>query len=165
MEQNNILRDKWQRFILLSILVIYIAILSYGLFFAESMDRTMFHGTYNMEPFREILRNLRYANELGLRFVAINLGGNILAFLPFGFLIAAFWHPDNRPHFLAVITLSVIFSIVVECLQYHTAVGVADVDDIILNTTGAAIGYEADIIIRRLLYSPCSRPISAKEPV
>ena len=65
----------------------YVAALIYCLFFAEGYGRVDGVYDYNVRPFREIWRYLRYWKILGIRTVVLNLGGNILGFVPFGALL------------------------------------------------------------------------------
>lgn len=141
-----------------ALLIIYLAVLSYGLFFAERFGRTMAHGSYNMEPFREIGRYLRYADQLGWQIVAVNLLGNIIVFLPFGFLIPSLLPANDKKHPLAIAGLSLLFSAAVEVLQYLTAVGAADVDDVMLNTVGGFLGYLCYVGWRLLRYGRVNLP-------
>lgn len=70
--------------------------------------------------------------------IVINVFGNILMFIPFGFLGIAF------PKFNDFKTLIINFLsaiILIESLQYFTRLGVFDIDDIILNTIGVAVGF------------------------
>ncbi|MBR1633749.1 MAG: VanZ family protein [Lachnospiraceae bacterium] len=135
-----------------ALLIIYLALLSYGLFFAESFGRTIEHGSYNIQPFREIGRYIEYADMFSWQIVAVNLLGNILVFLPFGFLIPSLLPANDKKHPLAITGLSLLFSAVVEVLQYLTAVGAADVDDVILNTIGGFLGYLCYVSWRILRY-------------
>ena len=67
----------------IAILIIYLAILSYGLFFSEYMGRTGGREfSYNLIPFKEILRYIIRAGQIGSFSVLINLFGNIIAFIP-----------------------------------------------------------------------------------
>lgn len=70
--------------------------------------------------------------------IIINILGNVLIFVPFGFLGIIFPKLNN---FWDLI-LDFLFAIILtEGLQYFTRLGVFDIDDIILNTAGAAIGF------------------------
>ena len=60
----------------------------YGLFFifSEQFGRVpsdTYH--YNLKPFTEIKRYLNYAKEIGSFYVILNLLGNVVCFMPFGF--------------------------------------------------------------------------------
>ena len=70
--------------------------------------------------------------------VLINVFGNIIMFTPFGFLGIVFPKLDDFKT-LIINFLSAI--IIIESLQYFTRLGVFDIDDVILNTIGVAIGF------------------------
>ena len=73
-----------------------------------------------------------------LKTVITNVFGNILMFMPFGFLGIVFPKLNNFP----VLILDFLFAIIlVESLQYFTRLGVFDIDDVLLNTFGVAIGF------------------------
>lgn len=120
---------------------LYIVLMVYFLFFAESMGRNLstseYH--YNLHPFREIRRYLVYYRILGPYTVFLNLVGNVLAFVPFG-LFFPLLSRKNRS-FWKVTLISFEVSLGVEVIQLVTRVGSCDVDDMILNTLGGMIGY------------------------
>ena len=69
----------------------------------------------------------------------LNLEGNVIGFLPFGFFLPIL---SRRLRNGAVVTaLGFGLSLLVESIQLVFKVGCFDVDDLILNTLGAAIGY------------------------
>lgn len=119
----------------------YFAVLFYFLFFSEKMGRTyserVFH--YNLVPFYEIKRFLKYYEVLGIEVVVLNLAGNVVAFMPFGFFLPVFSERCKR--FLNTVFYSFELSLLVELIQLVTKVGSFDVDDIILNTLGGALGF------------------------
>jgi len=69
----------------------------------------------------------------------INLFGNIVLFLPYGFWAHECFSKKNNNLFFVLIT-GVLISIIIECCQKIFSLGVFDVDDIILNTIGVLIG-------------------------
>jgi glycopeptide antibiotics resistance protein len=74
--------------------------------------------------------------------------GNIILFVPFGFFLSVLLKSKN----LIVITIyGFLFSLIIEATQYFTRKGVAELDDLILNTLGAAIGF----FMYKLLYNKC----------
>jgi Glycopeptide antibiotics resistance protein len=75
-----------------------------------------------------------------------NLYGNIVWFVPMGFFIPALGKKNRG--FLKVILIGALVSISIESLQFVLNTGVTDIDDVIFNTIGAAVGY--------LLYLICS---------
>ena len=70
--------------------------------------------------------------------IIINIFGNILMFVPFGFLGIVFPKLSN----FWILILDFLFAIIIlESFQYFTRLGVFDIDDVILNTVGVAIGF------------------------
>ena len=149
MEQRNSLRMMAKY----ALLMVYLAVLSYMLFFAERFGRTHEHVfAYNVVPFHEIGRYIRHAETIGWQLVVVNLLGNVAAFLPFGFLMPSLWPENDKKHPIGVTLLSMLFSVVVEILQFVTRVGTADVDDVILNTLGGFLGYVLYVLWRKIRY-------------
>ena len=68
----------------------------------------------------------------------LNLVGNIVAFLPFGFFLPILY-PRCRS-FLRTVFFSFECSLIVETIQLVSKVGSFDVDDMLLNTVGGALG-------------------------
>lgn len=135
--------------------VLYLLLLTYFLFFAETFGRGAAGASYryNIEPFREIRRFWSYRETLGISAVWMNLVGNVLAFIPFGLFVPMIAPRLDTP--LRVTLLSLEFSLAVELIQLVSKVGSFDVDDILLNTIGGILGYIIWIVsnrIRRKLY-------------
>ena len=120
---------------------VYIVLLVYFLFFAELLGRTDMNRTYhyNLVLFKEIKRFIIYRKQLGMTAVIMNLVGNIVIFMPFGFLLPAMHRSLRR--FWRVTLFSFELSLAVELLQLVTKVGSCDVDDMLLNTVGGMFGY------------------------
>ena len=78
--------------------------------------------------------DVRVANWTSLEGIILN----VLLFIPFGYLL-----PSLFPRLCCwqVILLGLAFSLCIELLQLLTRLGYADVDDLINNTLGAAIGW------------------------
>ena len=68
-----------------------------------------------------------------------NLGGNILLFVPLGFLLPRLFPRLQSLKNTLLCTAAIILC--VEILQLFTLLGYFDIDDLILNTLGSAIGY------------------------
>ena len=120
--------------------LLYVGFLIYFLFVAEWYGRTEAaeEYRYNLELFREIRRFLTYREELGSFTVFANLCGNILIFVPYGFFISM---ASRTRGFFKTLFCSMGLSLCVEAVQLITRVGSFDVDDILLNTIGAALGF------------------------
>jgi len=120
--------------------IIYLILLCYLLFFSETYGRTMDSGyRYNLELFKEIKRFWSNRDILGFRNVVINLAGNIVAFIPFGFFLALLFRIGRN--IISCVLVSALFSLVVETVQLYTKVGAFDVDDIFLNAIGGLMGF------------------------
>lgn len=70
--------------------------------------------------------------------IYINIFGNILMFVPFGFLG---WVFPKLCNFKVLIVYFLSTIILVEALQYFTRLGVFDIDDILLNSLGVFLGF------------------------
>ena len=87
---------------------------------------------YNLVPFSEMFRY-----EIGSTSFYLNVVGNIVIFIPFGYLISTYIKPKR---ILSILIVSVISSATVEFVQL--CIGRSfDVDDIILNVVGGIIGF------------------------
>ena len=71
--------------------------------------------------------------------IIINLFGNIIMFIPFGFLG---WLNVKYFSFKRLIVDFLSALIIVEALQYLTRLGVFDIDDLALNSLGVWIGFQ-----------------------
>ena len=69
----------------------------------------------------------------------INLFGNIIMFIPFGFLG---WLNTKYFSFKKLIVGFLSVLIIVEALQYLTRLGVFDIDDLAINSLGVWIGFQ-----------------------
>jgi len=101
-------------------------------------------------------RSLRaYLDQPALRDAVKQIGGNVLLGIPFGILVPIV-APGARG-LLRVLLLTAVVMLLVEFAQGALVTGRAfDIDDVILNTTGALIGY---VLLGRRL----SRAVHARE--
>lgn len=67
-----------------------------------------------------------------------NLGGNVILFVPFGFLIPAVFKKCEKP--LHSVLFGAACMVAVEFLQLFTLLGKCDIDDVILNVIGILLG-------------------------
>lgn len=120
---------------------LYLLLLVYLMFFAEEWGRFILEGDYryNLVPFREIGRYLKYYEQIGRWRVIWNLAGNIVGFVPFGALLPVL--REKKVGFWKVLLLSFELTLVIEISQLILRVGSCDVDDMILNTLGGCMGY------------------------
>ena len=68
-----------------------------------------------------------------------NLFGNILAFIPFGYLLPLCF--EKCKSWWRVLLWSLVLVLGIEFFQLFSAFGAFDVDDILLNTLGTMAGY------------------------
>ncbi|MCX5401356.1 VanZ family protein [Streptomyces sp. NBC_00102] len=91
----------------------------------------------NMTPGRSLRQ---YAEDYTFLAACKQAGGNILLGAPFGVLIPVL--VPRRLRMLRMILLTVVVMVIVELAQGAVVEGRAfDIDDVILNTTGALLGY------------------------
>lgn len=97
--------------------------------------------TNNYIPFKEIFRY-----KIGSKLFIKNVIGNIILFLPYGFF-ASHYLKTNKIKTITILTI--IASITIEVVQM--AIGrVFDVDDIILNTLGGALGAYLYVLFQKV---------------
>lgn len=122
----------------------YMILLVYFLFFSEEYGRTthFLNYQYNFVPFREISRFVKYRDVVGLDAFLVNIVGNVVVFMPFGFFIPGIQRKKFGPvrNFFRITAFGFFFSLAVESIQLVSKVGCFDVDDLILNTVGVALG-------------------------
>ena len=119
---------------------LYLILLIYFLFFAESYGRVSVQREYryNLELFKEIQRFWDYREELGWSAV---------------YNLPVIWKKTRG--FFRIFFLTFGFSLAVETIQLISKVGIFDVDDLVLNTLGGIIGYFVFAVcnyIRRRVY-------------
>lgn len=111
------------------------------MFFSEEWGRSILGGyyRYNLVPFQEIRRYLKYRGTIGSWRVFLNLAGNVIGFMPFGALLPAL--KEKSPGFWKTALFSLELSLFIELSQLILQAGSCDVDDLMLNTLGGCLGY------------------------
>lgn len=137
MKAESARKIRWAGLILFAL---YLTALVYVLFFAEMYGRRPGEAArINLVPFREIRRFLTNVEVLGKKAVLVNIGGNILAFCPFGAILPVLQRKLRS--WWKIVLITAAFSSAIEIIQLLTRVGACDVDDVILNTLGGFAGY------------------------
>ncbi len=77
----------------------------------------------------------------------INLIGNVIMFVPLGWLIP--WVFPTQRKFVVFFVTCLFFDLLVEVVQLLTLLGIFDVDDVILNMSGLLLGYLAYCLTHR----------------
>ncbi len=97
----------------------------------------------NLVPFRTLGHQLRLLTQSGrpwlIRHAAVNLAGNVILFAPLGLFLPKLWPRLGRLWRTLTATAGII--LMVELAQSLTLLGRCDIDDLILNLLGAALGY------------------------
>ncbi|OAB43499.1 VanZ family protein [Paenibacillus glacialis] len=99
-------------------------------------SRIMSLRSINVIPFHTINEFFISAN-IDMGRALANIGGNIAIFVPFGIFVA---YAVNRKPLRIPFLWLLITSFMLEIIQYVFALGSSDIDDILLNFTGGAIG-------------------------
>ena len=149
------------RFLPITILIIYIAILIKVMVFKAipliHVGQLMlnFGGTNagsasNFVPFKTIVPYLFGAK--GLLIGGINLAGNIILLVPLGFLVMlgarnTSWNLIWKK----MLGIAVASGLIIEVMQVLLRVGIFDIDDVILNAVGFMIGYGSFVLLRKWL--------------
>lgn len=157
-------RKSIHRIISFVLFAAYLVFLGYLLFFSEDFGRIAEERSiqYNIVPFKEILRYIVRAKTIGAESVIINLGGNIAAFLPYGFFLPLLFS-FFRGHPRRTVAAGAVTSAIIELIQLVSRVGCMDVDDVILNTAGAALGYALYVLVCYILRRKGSGSVTAEE--
>lgn len=104
----------------------------------------------NLTPLHTVFKYIRLldsANAALVRTAVINLYGNVIMFIPLGFLL-----PNVFPKLRKLwktLTATAVIIILVELVQLFSLVGSCDVDDLILNVLGSAMGYGIDRLLKK----------------
>ncbi|WP_246589543.1 VanZ family protein [Desertibacillus haloalkaliphilus] len=146
--------------------LLYIGVLLYVTLFAWNYGASLGPEgpggrNYNLMPFRSIYRIAVFSPDI--RDPIRILLGNVILFIPFGFLMPLVFKPRARS-FLKVTALGMMVSISIELYQFLFTYRVANVDDVILNTTGAAVGFCLFYIGHRLKKRIIVIPSNTKKP-
>lgn len=135
-------------FLLYLLALIYVLFLNNprrgGLFLMEikPFSKEHFEMFLNLVPFRTEIDYFKQLSEhsINTEIVVMNIGVNLILFLPMGMALPVLF--DNKINKLwKVIIIVAVIVIICEVIQFLTLRGSADVDDVILNTAGAVLGY------------------------
>lgn len=113
--------------LIMLLFIIYVMCLFYVVTFQDVSWTTS-----NFVPFKEILRY-----KFGTRLFFLNVIGNMLMFVPYGFFVG---YILKTKKVITALVLGLITSITIETTQLQIG-RVFDIDDIILNVVGVIIGF------------------------
>ena len=107
---------------------------------SKEMFDVYIHNSLNIIPFKTIIEYIgAFDSLLDTRTVMFNLLGNIVACMPFAFFLPLLFKKQNS--FKKFALTMIIIVLVIELLQFITLSGSCDIDDVILNVSGALIMY------------------------
>ena len=100
--------------------ILYISLLIYLVFFAESFGRTDVSGErrYNLELFKEIRRFYVYRNTLGIYAFLLNVVGNVLIFIPFGFILPIIGKKKANAYNSGLCVCYRMYTICIKCRKF-----------------------------------------------
>lgn len=95
----------------------------------------------NIIPFKTITEYISaiFTGSMNLDIPIKNLLGNLILFLPMGIYLPLFFKKSRK--FLSFFIMMIIILLAVEIIQLFTGRGSFDIDDLILNLSGAFIGF------------------------
>ncbi|MBN8210652.1 VanZ family protein [Bacillus sp. NTK071] len=135
-QNEGVLTQKWVKKGGALALCIYLLALFYATLFI-----------YNYYPYGKsvnlvLFDSIKLMWESGSYWLILkNIIGNILLFMPLGFLIPLVSNKWKSGLIIAIIGFAT--STLIELLQYFVAQRIFDIDDILLNALGAVVGYVA----------------------
>ncbi|MXP78566.1 hypothetical protein GN277_25460 [Lachnospiraceae bacterium WCA-9-b2] len=146
-KQGKTLKILW--WVYIALLFVFVVVKFKGSFY-ELSDRVNTYSmqgsiNYNLIPFRSMSAQIERITQW---WALKNLLGNIIPFIPFGFLLPVTYKKFSSAISVFVIGLASI--LVIESFQFFTKLGSFDVDDIILNMTGIVCGYVIFLVTNRL---------------
>lgn len=120
--------------------IAYLIVLIYFMFFSDGFGRSgHLDYAYNLVLFKEIERFYKYRELLGMKAFLLNTVGNVVCFMPFGFILPVISRRGAK--WYNTFLLSFLLSFGIEVTQLVFKVGSFDVDDLFLNTMGGIAGY------------------------
>ncbi len=130
-----------QRKIMFALTIFYTIVILYFIFLAfgrvDSLDqRTSYVFIFVPDSFFRLPSVSDLLHPTLMDFVSF---GNIAAFIPFGILVPLLY----RTSFIRFIALFILSILVIETIQALTLLGSFDIDDVIQNSLGAAVGFGA----------------------
>lgn len=102
--------------------------------YREAHRRLISGESINLTPFYTISSFFRYTST---DVFLLNIGGNVLMFVPWGFGLMLLWKDCRRP--LKLLALCLLPTLTIELMQLFIGRHV-DVDDLILNFAGSLLG-------------------------
>ena len=146
-EKQKNKNNRITRAVLWGLFVVYCGILVWMLYLSRDYRGGYTFGEYisrfsNFIPFKTVFHYAKIASTGSLEFIGLflwNIMGNLVMLLPLGAVLPCLFRRIDR--FWKVVITVTITVILIELAQLILRVGVVDIDDLILNLSGAMIGY------------------------
>lgn len=143
----------WKREAVLLLMYINLAIIIRFVFFPKALVnghvQPLVCDLAAVLPFRVNLMPLVHLFDYNsIRDIVWNVVGNMVMFLPSGIILPVVYKKLNN--FWKVVAAGAFISLCIEILQLPFASRASDIDDLILNTLGVAVGYGIYALIKRL---------------
>ena len=154
-----VVKNKSIKTFLILLLLFYLLLLTKNILFKKSLGyyKNYFRKEYkhysvkqgwknaNTKPFSTI-RLFYYSRRMNPEYKQNNLWGNIIGFIPLGFLLPMVFLVFRK--LIIILFTGFGLSLFFEWSQLKFGLGVFDVDDLILNTTGCLAGYILFLILK-----------------
>jgi glycopeptide antibiotics resistance protein len=150
---------KMIKFIKLLFLFCYFSCVIYIVFFArrrQALHKMNREQLVNTTPVLNKWREYRMLNpnkKGEAKHFFINLLGNILLFIPFPFVLVIVFNKKQPAY---ILLSAFLLSLFIEVMQFIFKSGVADADDVLLNTLGATIGLLLVKMLVRMRTNPAT---------
>ncbi len=146
-------RIDWKREIVLLLMYVNLAVIIRFVFFPKALVnghvQPLVYDPAAVFPFRTNLIPLVHLFDYdSTRDILWNVVGNMAMFIPSGMILPVVYKKRNS--FGKVLITGAFISLCIEILQLPFASRASDIDDLILNTLGVAVGYGIYTWIRRL---------------
>ena len=107
----------------------------------SALLKNSLENAFNTIPFRTIFKygSALFTHQITFPVIVINLLGNFVAFMPLGLFLPMFFRKCRRFAFFLLVSSLIVLC--VETLQFLFVVGFCDIDDLILNVSGACAAY------------------------
>lgn len=125
---------------------VYVAAMLW-LLFGQRLDTVVYQqglaDSINLQPFATVMMYWKLLRDGGsayyVRHAFINLLGNVVMFVPLGYFLPSLF--GRLRSFFKTVLFALCIIVTVETVQYFTMLGTCDIDDLILNLAGVAVGY------------------------
>lgn len=124
----------WGKYVIVFIFTVYLLVLYKGYIGIFGLKLSNNRLTPNFIPLRDMIT----VYPMGFNRMMEQVILNILSFIPWGFLLPIMF--DKLKNFHKILFSAIMCAVVIEIVQYFIG-GSMDIDDVILRSIGASIGY------------------------